>query len=372
MSQENEEINPLDIAYVSENPYNRDINFFSPPPKFFKLDFNNKKVPDSNQNVKYLELNSGEEMYFKDSDGIDLLLNETIEESRLIRNIISKIPERLIERLSYLAKFEVLPNNGINNGINNEYYKDLRDNVYSAYIKEFKLRFIFKRLLSLWRIYKMNKTVTLPHIDPITLSEPTKQILVYDWSVRKKFIFDAKSLSRIIETKLQYSEYGFPVPLYPRNPSNNVEFTYAQLVSIYDQLRDCGELRWCFTTLREYNFNKNRWYRYHRSALIMKAISNDILLLESLEARELLSDFIISKLEELQFDSSEEIVNAYDTVIIKEPTHWYLEKFKSLAISHYEAEHFGINKTRIINMGCIRLFKKQKEFIQDLKNRRII
>ena len=151
---------------------------------------------------------------------------------------------------------------------------------------------------------------------PITLSEPDKEVYIYDWSVKRKFIFDAKSLATLIESKLMYNEYGFPVPMYPRNPKNNVEFTYKQLISIYYQLKNYGELRWGFTTLREYNFNKNRWHMYHKSALTINSIKSSITLLDSFEARELFTDFIFAKMEELGLRHTNYIFNAYQTAMV--------------------------------------------------------
>jgi len=58
--------------------------------------------------------------------------------------------------------------------------------------------------------------------------------------------------------------------------------------------------------------------------------------------------------------------------MIKAPTHWYLEKLKSLAISHYEATHFGHNRTRMINAMCIRVFRKNNKFMKDLRTKNII
>ena len=136
----------------------------------------------------------------------------------------------------------------------------------------------------------MNKT-SEKEIDPITLSEPEKEVYIYDWKNKRKFIFDAKSLAILIESKLMYHEYGFAVPQYPKNPKNNVEFSYKQLVSLYNQLKVHGESRWGFTTLREYNFNKNRWHMYHKSALTMNSIRFNISLLDTYEARDLFSDF---------------------------------------------------------------------------------
>lgn len=251
------------------------------------------------------------------------------------------------------------------------YDGNLKELVYEAYIKESRLRCVFKKVLALWRAHKMDKSCEIG-LDPITLTEPVKKIYVYDWSNKKKFVFDAKSLATLIESKLTYQEYGFSMPLCPRNPNNNVDFTYRQLVSIYYQLKEHGELRWGFTTLKEYDFNLSRWLMYHKSALTMNSIKRSISLLDTNEDRELFSDFIFAKLEKLRFRINVIVTRYYQIAMIKDPKHWYLERLKALAISHYEAEHFGYYIDDSVDVECMEIFQKQPEFFKDLRNKKLI
>lgn len=349
-----------------------------PSRKLFKNEDGNRIILKNDSN--YVKLQSGEELFFTDKDGVEIMLNKVLEPNRLIRNIISKVPLNIEDALNYLAKFDYKDNLKEENydsmtdeqkSLRASFLKNLKEDVYSAYIKESRLRFAFQRLLILWRTYKMNKA-TVREEDPITLTLPEKEVYVYDWSVRKRFVLDAKSLSNLIESKLLYQEYGFPLPIYPKNPKNNVEFTFEQLVSIYNQLREHGELLWGLVTLKKFNFNKQRWHMYHKSALTMSAIRTNLSLLDTFEARELLLDFIFSKMDELNIPASVYIVNAYKTAVLRVPTHWYLEKLKKVALIHYEAEHFDHNKIISINRSIIKVFKLQSIFIQDLKNKKLI
>lgn len=345
-----------------------------PPAKYARYHENEKPI-----DYRTIELNTCTMMYFTEEDGQSLLLNEELEPNRFVRNIISKIPFSVKDRMIYLDKFR--QNDA-------EYYGDyeddtydyegkkkllynLRDKVYTAYIKEWRLRAIFRKVVHRLRMNKIDKRAT-EEIDPITLSLPEKPVIVYDWSVKKKFVFDAKSLATFIESKLLYNEGGFALPIYPSNPWTNVEFTYAQLVSIYYQLSMHGELRWGLSTLYKYDFNKTVWHRYHHSALTMSAIKTSLIRLDSADARELLVDFILSKVDELQFRSSNRLDSVYRNAIQKVPTHWYIEECKAIAMVHYEAEHFGYNRLHAINQRCLKLFKKQKDFISELTSKGII
>uniref|UniRef100_A0A6C0DV50 Uncharacterized protein n=1 Tax=viral metagenome TaxID=1070528 RepID=A0A6C0DV50_9ZZZZ len=353
----------------------RGDTFHPPPQKIFRNNASKRIASEYIPTYKYIKLKSGEEFYFEEDDGKNIILNETIEPSRLIRNIISKIPVRLSDRIKYLGKFASDEDSDVDSDeeekVQKRYLGNLKEAVYGGYIKEWRLRYLFKKVLIFWRTYRMNKMYE-KEIDPITLSEPEKEVYIYDWTNKRKFVFDAKSLATLIESKLMYHEHGFPVPQYPKNPKNNVEFSYKQLVSLYNQLKVHGELRWGFTTLREYNFNKNRWHMYHKSALTMNSIRFSISLLDTYEARDLFADFIFAKMEELGLNHSVDTFTAYQIAMIQIPTHWYLEKLKSLAISYYEAEHLGHNRKRIINAACVRIFRKHNQFMEDLRTKNII
>lgn len=348
------------------------------PNKIFRNSLGKRIIRKRIPNYLYLKLKSGDEFNFKEEDGKNILLNEIIEPNRLIRNIVSNIPTTIVDRLEYLAKFisddetdDTEDSNENNNKIKRRYFSNLKDLVYEAYIKEWRLRFLFKRVLVLWRIYRMNKS-NEKEIDPITLSEPEKEVYIYDWVNKKKFTFDAKSLAIMIESQLMYHEYGFSMPIYPRNPKNNVNFSYKQMISLYNQFKIYGELKWGFTTLREYNFNKKRWESYHKSALTMNAIKTNISQLDNFEGRDMLLDFIFAKMDELKFIYTTNTYNYYIWAMINIPNHWYLEKLKTIFVLHYEVEHFGQNKDRIINLYILRILKKQNIFLSELKNKIII
>jgi hypothetical protein len=217
----------------------------------------------------------------------------------------------------------------------------------------------------------MNKNCE-KEIDPITLCEPEKEVYLYDWSVKRKFIFDAKSLSMLIESKLLYHEYGFPVPIMPKNPKNNVELSYKQLITLYNQIKSHSEIRWAFMTLREHNFNKSQWHLYNKSALTIHSIKTNIIQLDTNDGRDLLLDFIFSKMDDFRIGYTTPIYNIYQKAMIIIPDHWYLAKLKSLAISHYEAEYFSQNRTNRINTECLKIFKNEKAFFEDLRKRKII
>lgn len=306
----------------------------------------------------YMKLSSGEEFYYTEHDGKSLL--QIHEPNRMLRNILSQMPRNILHRLRYLAKFQ---HTEITEGPH--HFTDLYHAVITGYIRECRLRRIFRTVLQRWRVYKMNRaSITL--VDPITLSPPEKTVTLYDWRTRKKYLFDAKSLATLIESQLLYQEYGFSVPHMPRNPWTNIDFTYLQLVSLYEQLQAHGELRWGFTTLRHHQFQREPWELYHRPALTMKAIRASVTLLDSRAAREMLEDFIIRQMEECRIIITDTLLHIYSVAIQRVPNHWYIESFKAIACQYWEAEQFGV-RTPMILSACKALFKKQPQFVHELR-----
>ena len=323
----------------------------------------------------FFKLSSGEEFYYTEEDIKPTLLHENLEPNPIVRIIIGNMPIGIKNRLNYLAKFRFdemeeedsdIDEDEIGNAIiknKPRQFDNVCIQVFSAYMKEMKLRAIFRRVWALWKVYRLNK-LKEDDMDPITLSPPVKRVILYE--PNKKYVFDATSLATWIESKLHYQEYGFAVPMYPCNPWTNVEFSYIQLISIYYQLKSYGELRWGFITLKQHDFNKKMWSLYHKSALTMKAIRTNLWSLENSDARDMLEDFIFAMFDELRIHTSSRIINAYRQAIRRTPQHWYLEKWKALAFEHLEGEHLGQNRRSNILNASVMLLKKQELFFKEL------
>ncbi len=310
--------------------------------------------------TNYIRLITGEEMTFNEEENhtYTLLLKDIIPHG-IIQNIIRRMPQSIHDRIMYLSKFRISDDTKI---FGYKYYEALRDEIYISFYREIKLRYIFKRLLIIWRVYKLNKKyIQTP--DPITLSDPEKPVIIYNWSLKQKFILDAKSLSNSINSQLLYYENGFALPQDPKNLITNLSFSYKELISIYHQLQQAGEAKWALSSLKEFNFNKKRWELYVKSQLHLNAIRNEILKLDTYDGREMFIDFVISRMEEYGLQPSEYVTQAYEKGIIVCPTHPYLNRFKPIIILHYEAQYFKVNRDNIIKSSFLRIHKGQSKFI---------
>jgi hypothetical protein len=77
-------------------------------------------------------------------------------------------------------------------------------------------------------------------------------------------------------------------------------------------------------------------------------------------------------MEELGFLVTVYIKHVYNKVILKNPSHWYIQKLKRLMVLHYEAEHFGQRNASYINAACEQIFKRQGRLIKDLVEKGIL
>jgi hypothetical protein len=361
-----------------------------PPQKRYKTE-HPPCLPDTyyreRTEYRYLLLSSGKEFYFNEDEGEELLTPLWVEPNPFIRKILSRLPYDLNQGLLYLNDFMddsqnvVIDVDRMVEKVESKeeastldlstIFTNLREQLVTAYLREQRLRRAFRGVLQRWRMYQIdNKHV--PEVDPITLSTPEKEVHVYDLAVKKKFTFEARTLANYIETKLAYNEGGFAAPIFPKNPWTNADFTYYQLLSIYYQLKSYGELRWGLVTLQKYHFDLNKWHTYHRSTLTLQSIKNSIRLLDSVDARDVLEDFILLKLEDCNMIVTDAIINAYRIAMRNDPNHWYLQYWKEMAWVHYESDHFSRNRDRYIQSRCEKIVRYQTKFLNELVDKKWI
>lgn len=326
-----------------------------------RKEFKEKNNQPIQKNIKLI---NGEILYFDES--LPLLLTSDLENDFISRKLIQLIPKPIKQRLLYFTKF-LIPDDIKKGTIEHCYFLNLRNRVFRGYYKEYILRHQFIKLLQLYRIYKLNKEYQ-PEIDPITLSPPEKEVIIYDWVLKRKYVFDARSLANSIHSSLTYSEYMFSAPQKPKNPKSNTIFTYSQLISIYYQLAKHQEIRWTIETLKESNFQISTWHIYNKPQLYKTILKNELSTLESIESKELFLDFVEIMLEECKIEYDDEIIEIYNYAINNEPTHWYIQKLKPYAILYNEYQYFNLYTPKqklSLRMRCSKLFAIQNKFIEE-------
>lgn len=314
-------------------------------------------------NYNIVHLQSGIVLYFFEEDGKGILAPEWVIWNPCTRKIIQRLPRSITKRLRYLSYFM-----GEEEGYDSNHimiYEYLEDDVYYAYLIEMRLRRAMRNVLSRWRCYHIDKKKH-DEIDPITLCEPEKPIVLYSWKAKRKFVFDAKSIAIHIETQLLHQNDGFTSPLMPRNPWSNVEFTYIEMVSLYLQIKKYGELRWGLCTLHDCKFDKMNWFQMHQQALIVKALKQSIYTIQSSHIREMIEDFIITMLNEIGVVITNYHRTIYHLGLIHLHDHWYIQKWKQICIKYYDFIRYQIEPHFSIVHNVRNILRKQYYLIHAL------
>ena len=336
---------------------------------------------------RHLQLRSGLTFHFSDDDGKEILTSPSQEPNLFLRKLLSKLPRTLRARLAFLAQFDHGGDPSQNDVVDADMeetdewfvpttpaeadpvahlFHNIQEEFYAAYLREMRMRRLFRTLVQRWRIHRIHRKAALTS-DPITLLPPIKPVVLYDMAQRMRYVYDASSMATWVESNLKHHQGGFASPQAPRNPWTNTPFTYPQLVSLYQQLQAHGELRWGLTTLRQHDFHIPRWHLFHTPALTLSAIRESLNRLDTTHARDMLTDFIFMQMDEHGLYMNHTIQCIYHEAVARFPSHWYLDAFKNVAYLHYEAEHFGQNRRRQIYHRCGRIFERQDAFLQEMR-----
>ena len=237
---------------------------------------------------------------------------------------------------AYMATRHMKPNPGPC------YFQTLHDRVQEGLFVEMRVRWAMRRLLHRFRLRRIDKTTPDSPMDPITFSPIETPITVYDMTKKHKFVFDAKTLVKHVTHCLFQQERMMPNPKAPFNVITNCPFTYAQLMSITNQVIARGIPTGYLLPYREYGFNIKVWDTYMASALLVAAIKEEIFDHNSFEGREMLVDFMSSRLGELRILVLPEFEDLLSDAIEWFPGHSVVQTLRSLCVRHYEATIFHI------------------------------
>ena len=133
---------------------------------------------------------------------------------------------------SYLTKFKILDRQVINHDfIKSEQQEQLSD----AFCKAQRVYYGFCKLARLYKFKKAKKYSADTDLFMNPLSNLPKKIVIslYDDPTRTVYRFRLSDIITIVENSLSNTDNFFSDPLFPKNPYTNVEFTIAQLYTIY-------------------------------------------------------------------------------------------------------------------------------------------
>jgi len=235
-------------------------------------------------------------------------------------------------------------------------FSSFQESIRHEYIVEIRLRFQFKRVLNAWRLRQMNKKSS-DLIDPVTLYPIRRPIYVYDGLQKRRYVFEADSLNKAIKKNLYTHQYTVPSPRKPVNLLTNKPFTYAQLVSIYDQLMACKLRIEDFSLYRKWQFRIDTWKLYMGNHLYMAAIKEELYNYQSADGKDMLEDFIKDMALTIKINLTERFELIITNAVNWYPEHQLLQLLRSLCLSSYESNTFQLNTGLLIANRFSHLFK---------------
>jgi hypothetical protein len=235
-------------------------------------------------------------------------------------------------------------------------FPSFSETILKEYLIEVRLRFQFKRLLNAWLRKRMDKKSS-DFIDPITLNPILHPIRVYDVKQRRSYVFEADSLNKAIKKNLYAHQYTVPGPKKPINILTNRPFTYAQLVSIHDQLLSTRTRMEDFASFRKLQFKLETWKMYMYNHIYLAAIKEELYNYQSLDGHDMLDDFI----KDMMLLAKIPMTDLFELVITNAiswyPEHPLLQNLRSLCFSSYESNTYQLNVGLLIMNRFINVFR---------------
>ena len=108
-----------------------------------------------------------------------------------------------------------------------------------------EIRYQMRRLLNSWLLKKSQKKILpIPNYETMEDPEPSNCVEWTDIESRCTYRIHGDTLIKSMKMYLHHSDYGFPEPLTPKNPTTNAPFTLGQLIHLtYEIYSWCGKNR---------------------------------------------------------------------------------------------------------------------------------
>lgn len=198
-----------------------------------------------------------------------------------------------------------------------------------AFIRCMRLR--LRKFLHLLRYRRLRQLNTE---DAITLERPQNKIEIVDWSIRSKYIYEAYSLMKDINSRLMNHDGVFDMPQEPRNCFTNISLTQSQTISVWNQLSICGiPASSVFTAFRQCKYSMHKFKIEYAIPLQLNAFRKTMMDTNHYDYKERLMDFIANAY------AQEDMVcytNVYKYVMDIHPTHSILKEWARLCTQYYE------------------------------------
>lgn len=171
-------------------------------------------------------------------------------------------------------------------------YIDIMNSINRAYLKNTHVRLCMKKLCVAWKRKHMNM---VNDVDLVTQEVPKKPVLIFNWQTKTTYQFEATTILRDSFIRLMNHDLMILEPLKPRNPFTNSELTYAECLSVHEQLLKAGVTNWLWEAYAESDFVIKKLLKNFQ--VPMKLYCIDLILKNNndVDTLEFIMDFILGE-----------------------------------------------------------------------------
>jgi hypothetical protein len=202
--------------------------------------------------------------------------------------------------------------------------------------------------------------------DPITLESIQQPISVPLFSLRKTYVFEAKSFAKLVHKQLLTNDGQIPTPVYPKNPLTNEAFPLAQLLSLLYQCKALGHTSWILESFLQCRCELARLLQLQSKPLRLHALRTTMSDPKSWDFIDTLYDFIKSQ----HFSNNVPFQkNLYRWAVNHRSTAPRMEAWKRLCTKWYEIEilYDDLDTKEMKQDALVRDILTQCNFPDDLK-----
>lgn len=219
--------------------------------------------------------------------------------------------------------------------LHEKYQKDFlekAETVMGLLAENQRIRWIFKRFVTRIRIQSIQ---TLNDTDPVTLEPIREPVQFSSFSKRKRYMFEAEAFAKHIHKKLLHNDGQIPMPLYPKNPYTNEEFTTPQIMGLVNQCRKYGHSSWAMEAFVSCRYDLLSFVAIHSKPLRLHALRETMKHVTGWDAIDTLYDFVKS-----QHAHHDECFYSptYIWAITHVPHEKRIESWRKLCIKWYETD----------------------------------
>ncbi len=195
-----------------------------------------------------------------------------------------------------------------------------------------KLRWIFKRFLTRYRVHHFKK---VNETDPITMESIKQPVFLYEFQQQKTYQFEAESLAKHIHKQLLKSDGQIPTPQQPRNPLTNQVFRVEQLIALLRQCRALGHSSWVLEAFVSARYDLTSLVAIHSKPLRLHALKTSMSDEGSWDFIDTMVDFIESQ---HRVHGKAYSKATYEWAITHALREERMEKWKKLCLKWYETD----------------------------------